>query len=450
VDAILFWNQVSIDANKTDFTTERPDLDPDPQQGGPTRTSRALAIVHLAMYDAYAGILDPTKKYLTYSPTEVPGTVNADAARAAVASAACVTLIDLYSRQQEAILKKHIEFVSTLSATNDPEIELGLAWGRLVGAKMLNERKSDGSELSNALYAPSAEPGKHRTDPLNSGQKFLGPLWGRVKPFGIANLTALPTTPPPPLTDPKYTTDYNQVIKKGALNGSTRTPEEITQGLFWAYDGARNIGVPPRLYNQAIRAIALKVNSSEAANARLFAIVNVAMADAGIQAWHEKYLYNVWRPVVGVREADQGWGPTGKGDGNDATIGDPFWLPLGSPRTNQPGHNSFTPNFPAYPSGHATFGAAAFRAAELELNLPEYFKFSFVSDELNGESIDRDGSVRSRYSHELTIATAIEENLLSRVYLGVHWKFDGTEGRDNGKKIADRIQSSFPAKATLP
>ncbi len=448
MDAILFWNGVCLDANKIDFTTDKPEINPAPEQGGPTRTSRAFAIVHLAMYDAYIAIAGGGKTYLMYSTAELPSVTGVPAAQAAVAAAACQTLIALFPRQRDRFVKQHLDFM-TMLGSGDPGIEAGLAWGRIVAAKMLAARANDGSNVPDDQYAPSAEPGKHRVDPLNPGQKFLGPLWGQVSPFGINNLTAVvPGTPPPAMTDARYTSDFAAVASSGALNSTTRTQRQTAKGLFWAYDGARNIGLPPRLYNQVVRAITTKLGTvTEQQNARLFAMINVAMADAGIQCWHEKYIYNLWRPVLGVREADPGWGPTGKGDGNSATQGDPYWLPFGAPRTNQPGMTSFTPHFPAYPSGHASFGTAALHLAEKELALPKGFTFEFVSDELNGESIDRDGSVRTRFSASMTIADAIEENVLSRVYLGVHWEFDGREGAANGRIIADKIQGAFPDRA---
>ena len=94
--------------------------------------------------------------------------------------------------------------------------------------------------------------------------------------------------------------------------------------------------------------------------ARLLALVNVAMADAGIASWESKYYYQFWRPVTGIREADRGTGPTGRGDGNPPTVGDPTFSPLGAPASNLQGPN-FTPPFPAYPSGHAVFGGALFQ-----------------------------------------------------------------------------------------
>lgn len=449
IDSILHWNQVALDAAKADFTTSDATINPSPEQGGPTRTSRALAIVHLAMYDAYTGIKGGAK-YLSYDAGEAPGTGDLQAAQAAVSAAACLTLITLFGRQKDTFLKEHGAFISMLP-DHDPKIAKGLAWGTLVAEKMLAARKNDGSgakgDDSDSFYAPSTEPGRHRPDPMNPAQGFLGPLWGKVKPFGITNLTVqVPGMAPPPLDSPVYAAHFNEVLTQGRNQGSTRTNEETTIGLFWAYDGVRNIGVPPRLYNQVIRAIAKKKGTSETENAKLFAMVNVAMADAGIQAWYEKYKYNIWRPVVGIREADAGWGPTGLGDGNSATKGDPYWMPLGAPPTNQPAKGAVTPPFPAYPSGHATFGTAALRIASRALQLPDDFEFPFVSDELDGVAVGATG-VRAKHERKLSIASAIEENVFSRVYLGVHWRFDALEGKKNGELIAEKIASAFPALA---
>jgi hypothetical protein len=445
VDSILFWNKVSLDAAKQDFSTDAPTAKLDPEQPGPTRTSRALAIIHLAMYDAYAGV-KIGKTYLTYCATEKPHSSDLRVAQIAVATAATRTLGALFSRQKATFLKLHQEFVSMLNA-DAASVEAGLVWGETVASRMLASRKQDGSDASDA-YIPSPLPGKHRPDPLNPTQGFLGPKWGEVTPFGIEDLIQkVPGTPPPTLHSHAYATDYNKVLALGGSQGSKRTPCETTVGLYWAYDGARNLGVPPRLYNQVVRAIAEKAGSTEEQNAKLFAMVNVAMADAGIQTWYEKYRYNVWRPVLGIREADKGWGPTGLGDGNCETKGDPYWLPLGAPRTNQPDATSVTPNFPAYPSGHATFGTTALRITQLFLNLSNCFKFEFVSDELDGVSVGEDGAIRARYKAEMSIAQAIEENVLSRVYLGVHWEFDGREGERNGNKIAELINRKFPEMA---
>lgn len=433
MDAILHWNDIALKATAEDFTR----IPFAPEQDGPTGASRALAIVHLAMYDAFNSIAQKYSPYLGNLP-DVPMDASQDAA---IATAAYVTLSVLFAKQGRDLLNEYESFMAKLSDT-PKAIEDGRIQGRKVADEILKARKDDGSD-NNLPYAPSPLPGKHRVDPLNPGQPFVTPNWGQVKTFGISSGADFVADPPPELTDSQYTTDFNEVKEMGALIGSTRTVQKTVIGIYWGYDGTPKLGTPPRLYNQIVREIAMKKGNTLAQNARLFALVNMAMADAGIQCWYSKYFYNVWRPVLGVREADFGWGPTGLGDENLATVGDPFWLPLGAPNTNRSPDKNFTPGFPAYPSGHATFGAASLDMVRLFYN-DDNIAFDFVSDEFNGHNADADGSIRPYYKgHFDTLSEAIRENADSRIYLGIHWRFDADSGINSGKQIADFIFNNF-------
>jgi len=235
-----------------------------------------------------------------------------------------------------------------------------------------------------------------------------------------------------------YSEAYNEVKRLGGDGITTRTArtrEQTTIGIFWAYDGTPSLCAPPRLYNQIVLTIADRMRTDFLGLTRLLALANVAMADAGIAIWESKFHYQVWRPVTGIRESDPGTGPTGQGDGNRATIGDPAFVPLGAPASNLTGPN-FTPPFPAYPSGHAGFGGALFEVLRQFYGRDDV-SFTFVSDEFNGITRDREGNVRPERPRTFrSLSQAEEENGQSRIYLGIHWSFDKTEGIAQGRRVA--------------
>jgi hypothetical protein len=275
-------------------------------------------------------------------------------------------------------------------------------------------------------------------------------------------VTSRPTLDPPPaLGSIEYLTALRDVRQKGIertgiaslpAGSMPRTGDETLKGVFWAYDGAFRIGTPPRLYNQIVRFLAQARGNDVDQNARLFALLNVAMADAGISAWEHKYRNDLWRPVLGIREHDASLGPAGDPSSPLSSDADPCWIPLGAPRSNVVSPTNFTPNFPAYPSGHATFGAAAFQITRLFYGVtgqgPDTLLngLQFVSDELDGTTSDHDGVVRPRQTRAFPggLWQMIEENSRSRVFLGVHWVFDGFLPKADGTPDLSRNVGGVP------
>jgi vanadium chloroperoxidase len=361
MDQILYWNDVSLEANRVSHTNGKG------EQTGPTLSSRALAIVHLAMYDAFVGVSKKLTPYLPGLPAPVAGA----SVDAAIAAAAHATLSKLFPSQKPFFDLKHAQ--AGLLATGLKE---GHEFGVRVAQEMLDDRKDDPGSGDDG-YAASMARGAHRPDPDNPDQGFHAPFYGaRSKLFAARKRHGLAKPPQPSIAPPDaYTRALEEVRRKGIApelmgtlptSSSRRTVDETLIGVYWAYDGAVGLGTPPRLYNQIVRKLAEKNSNTLEANARLFALVNTAMADAGILSWDQKYIHDLWRPVVGIREHDPSMGPAaGKGVSNIDDESQPDWLPLGAPSSNSTGKKNATPPFPAYPSGHATFGAAALHVTRL-------------------------------------------------------------------------------------
>jgi PAP2 superfamily len=439
IDAVRRWNEIAINASGLDHT---PLTDGETrvfgEQIGPGRSSRAMAIVHIAIFDAVIAITGGYRSYTGIS--RAAGDVSM---QAAIAQAAHDTLSALFPSQAEnfaAALAEDLKLISGGRAKHN-----GVDLGRRAAAAILELRTNDGSEHAEPRvgidYRTSDEAGKWRQDPISQIPLALGAYWAEVKPFVMESAKQFRVPPPPALDSPDYAAAFEEVKHLGGDGIATptvRTDEQTDIGIFWAYDGTPSLCAPPRLYNQVTTQIAEQMGLNAVELARLLALVNTAMADAGIAIWESKYYYNFWRPVTGIREADTGTGPTGEGDGNPATVGDPDFSPLGAPASNLNGPN-FTPPFPAYPSGHAGFGGALFEILR-QFYGRDQLPFTFVSDEYNGITRDNDGNVRPLKPRSFnSLSEAEEENGQSRIYLGIHWAFDKSEGISQGRKIANYV-----------
>lgn len=430
-DSVRRWNEIALNHIAIDHTPVGPGENRVfGEQFGPLRTSRALAIVHIAIFDAVNAIAGGYRSYTGGS--HAPDDTSMDAA---VAQAAHDTLVALFPSQA----KSFDEWLADdLNRIRDGRAKVdGIDLGRRAAAAILALRANDGSERDEPLvgieYITSDEPGRWRQDSIGQIPIALGAYWGGVTPFVLQSSNQLRVPPPPALESRDYARAFDEVKRLGGdgdVTPTKRTKDQTTTGIYWGYDGTPGLGPPPRMYNQIVVQIADQMGSNAVKLARLLALVNVAMADAGIACWESKYYYDFWRPITGIREADT--------DDNRATVKDPTFTPLGSPASNLDGPD-FTPPFPAYPSGHATFAAAMF---EILRNFygTDRIAFTFVSDEFNGVTRGSDGRVRPVIPRSFSsLSDAEEENGQSRIYLGIHWVFDKTEGIAQGRGVTDYV-----------
>lgn len=498
---VFYWNHVALEMNRLTHSVGGP-------QGGPPMSARALGLVHLAMHDAFFAALEPALlPDPAWTPWLAPGAIadassttglaalaaSLETAEAALDGAAAGMLGRLYrvsgsyaaSEVMVQALNRHVAARPRRDALA-PAFRFGDAIAALVfdaravkpGDKAISQ---DDYEPRTGAYYFRDEPGhpvrlvdNDPNDPgrgAHAGRVFHGPFYGTLAPsIGVSSDAAHTIAPPPvdfsiaPSGDTgTYRSALLEVKALGAKASTTRTGDQTAAALFWAYDGANLIGTPPRLYNQILRDVSWSKSvpsgtmptdaGTVASLVRLFALCNVAMADAGKFAWKEKYRFELWRPLTGIREHDAGCGADAVvGADNLGVDGNPFWQALGAPETNR-NLSSFKPPFPAYPSGHATFGAACFQmirlfygAAGSDRQSPDTLGFTQVSDELNGVSRDlyqpydparplteQPGLVRTRVVRRFgSLWRAIRENALSRIWLGVHWNFDAYDPADEG------------------
>ncbi len=438
-DTLRYWNQVAVDASGLDHTPPAAGEDREfGEQLGPGRASRAMAIVHIAMFDAVNAIVSGYQSYTGIRPASRSASIDT-----AIAKAAHDTLVGVFPAQRKRFDKLLAEDLRQIRGDWRARQE-GIRIGRRAAAAILAMRKHDGAKGSDPQmgteWITSDESGHWRQDPVSLAPIALGAKWGKVRPFVLHSGKQFRTPSPPSLGSEAYTRAFNEAKAlggDGAITPTERTDEQTQIGIYWAYDGTPSLCAPPRLYNQIVATVSER-SDNVIKLARLFALVNVAMADAGIASWESKFHYDFWRPVTGIREADEDTGPTGTGDGNPATFGDPDFMPLGAPASNLAGPN-FTPPFPAYPSGHATFGGALFQILRRFYGT-DRVAFTFVSDELNGVTVGNDGQVRPFVPRNFkSFSEAEEENGQSRIYLGIHWEFDKTAGIAQGRRVANYV-----------
>lgn len=456
-----YWVDMCLECVRRDHTTEPGD------QLGPFLSARALGLALAALHDVKAAKAGRAVLLSTTVPNTLLAMLSNDDLIDIAAAAACHQVLQLRYPNQGNMLgdawDNWMEFHEFSASANPVEVA-ARKYGREVHLLGQNDPANATSSFSDNVTQY-----RHRAPGTDASQRATGANWGQSTRL-VA--TALPSSgagsfPPPPgrknetTVEPTshYVSDFNKVASKGEINRTPSNPESRTLkeeviGIAWGYDGPPELGTPPRLYLQVVLTILDSVQErnpgqlSELEELTITAGAGVAMADAGIDAWFYKYSpkHMMWRPAVGIPNAVPGNG-----------VAIPTWRPLGRPDTNKEGEG-LTPNFPAYPSGHATFGAAAFQLLRLYLvekgvstfdsNGNDTVRFEFISDEFNGRNKDpRTNTPREVITLEYkNLWEAIKDNSVSRVFLGVHWQFDGITKRNIAEKTDEFGIPDSPAQ----
>jgi membrane-associated phospholipid phosphatase len=373
-DVVTEWNNAALDAIRNGHTP-------------PPIASRSLAILHVSIYDAVNGIDRTHEPYLVQS--EVPASASREAAASAAAHEALVNLFPAVASSFDTLYA-----VILATIPDGPHKVAGIVWGEFVANQILAIRANDGWDATVPLPGGSG-PGVWVPTPP-AFLPYLLPQWGFVTPFAMNNSSQFRPPGPPSLDSQRFAADYNEVKELGALLGSTRTEEQTEIALFWA-DGA-GTETPPGHWNSIAQTIAAARGNILEENARLFALLNIAMADAAICAWDAKYTFHFWRPVTAIAFAEP----------------ELNWMSF-----------IVTPPFPDYVSGHSTFSGAAATVLALFFGT-EDLPFTTGSDFLPGV-----------YRSFPTSLDAAEEAAVSRLYGGIHFRSANEDGLEAGISIGE-------------
>jgi hypothetical protein len=371
---------------------------------GNQQSARSLAMMNAAIYDSVNAV-DPTHT-VYHVPATAPAGTSDDAA---AAQAAHDVAYALYSQGAERtriddLLNTQMNELVTEGETGISE---GVALGQFVAAEILAWRANDGSATpADVSYTIGTDPGDWQPTPPANNPLPATPWWPGVTPFGLASGSQFRAGPPPALTSDKYAEAFAQVKSLGRVDSTTRTPEQTEIARFWA-DPATNSGVA--IWGQITETVSKAHDLTLADNARLYAQVSVANADAFIASFDVKYTYNFWRPVTAIRAADT--------DGNPATTPDSTWTPLIN-----------TPNHPSYGSNHSTQSRAAAEA------LAAFFGTDQVS------FTAKVGAVERSYNK---FTDAAKEAGKSRLFAGIHWSFDSAAGENLGRKVGQYVVDHY-------
>ena len=387
-DMVLQWNDVLLDAIRIDKTA-------------PPTAARAMAIVQTAVFDAVNSI---DRQYAPYlSMINVHPRASQEAAVVSAAYECLVTLFPAGKSKFDSFRTASLQTIANGRSETD-----GINVGKSAAAAILAARLHDGA-YAIVEYTPGTAPGDWQPTP----PAFVSPLlpqWPDVDPWTMSDAAKFRPQAPPSMGSTEYARDLNEVKRIGSTNSLLRTADQTAIARFWANGSGSS--TPPGHWNIVAQTVAESQQNSLAQNARLFALLNLAMADAAILCWDAKYEFDLWRPVTAIHQADT--------DGNASTVADAAWSPL-----------LVTPPFPTYTSGHSTFSGAG----------AEVLKAFFGTDRIRFEVPSETPGIANRTF--TSFSQAANESGMSRIYAGIHFRFDNEAGLESGGRLGLAVAQNF-------
>jgi hypothetical protein len=379
--------------------------------------SRGMAMVAGAMYDAVNAIDRGHASYLL--DLDTVGDEGSEGAAAATAAYRTLLSITPVARHP-GLEMSYASTLSTLLLTQDPvAVQQGVEIGEAAAAAMIDAREDDGFLDP---FTPTIGTGAGDWRPLGwpAAPVYDPDGWvGELEPFLMESQSQFRTEGPNDLTSNRYTREFNEVKKLGAVNSTKRTADQTAAAVFWQ-------AAPIALYNRLARDLAVQFGLDAADQSRLYGMINLAAADGAIACWNDKYHWSFWRPRAAIREADT--------DGNPETVADPTWEPLFTPSTaTTPPLN--TPPFPDHPSGHGCVSGAVLNS------MTDFFGTSKIeitivsSRMLNGVAIPP--RTFPTFNH------ALREVIDARVWGGIHFRTADVVGAEVGEKVARHLNRHY-------
>lgn len=369
---------------------------------------RTAAMAHVAMHDALQAIRPKYQYYAYEGDTESADPI------AAIASAAFEVLNEQYPGQKALFERELSRWLQNISDGKGKEegIQLGSASAQSILSKRANDSWNSEVDYNWHPMGPGvyAEFNEHSGTP--EGFVF-GAGWAKSRPFMLQSQSQFRSPPPPEIKSNEYTTAFTEVREYGRTLSTSRTPDQEHLAM-WAKDFVENS------HNRLARTLVIKEDLDLYTSARAFALMNMSIYDAYVNVFDNKFHYNHWRPYTAIRWAAH--------DGNPDTDPDTTWNNL----------HQHTYAFPSYPSAHGTASAAAMTTLAQTLGFGDNYAFQMEIREVDeagpfSEKVSMDPPMR----HFSSFSEAAMAFSMSRIYLGIHFRYDSEEGNQLGTKIGN-------------